>query len=246
MKWPIFTSLLVLVAAAGWLTVTASPPEVEISSFATTLKGRMASQRFNAELSLGRLTGTVIPPGATFSFNKIVGSFSMDQGYRKAPVSYNGQLVITWGGGVCQTSTTLYNTALLAGMQVTERSRHRFAASYVPPGRDAAVAYDAIDLRFRNPYPFPVRIEGQAEGDRLVIRMFGASKPAERPQITQEVRQVKEPRLYLIGSGAGPSRIRNSGKAGYEVATYRVMGSRRELLSVDSYPTMHKIVERRD
>lgn len=224
---------------------SATPKEVAIASFATSLKGRMRSQRHNAELAMDRLNGNVIGPGETFSFNKVVGTYSRDQGYRKAPVSYNGQLVSAWGGGVCQTSTTLYNAALLAGMEVVERNRHRFAASYVPAGRDAAVAFDSIDLRFRNPYPFPVRIGGKAEADRLVLAIYGSKAPAERPQIVQDMRQVLPAQLIELGSHPGRPRLRNSGKDGYEVATYRLTGSRKELLSIDSYPAMHRIVEYR-
>jgi vancomycin resistance protein VanW len=236
----------VALAAVIVVGVFVSPrPEVLMASYGTSLKGRMRSQRHNAELGLDRLDGYVIQPGATFSFNKVVGTCSRDQGYRKAPVSYNGQLVENWGGGVCQTSTTLYNAALLAGMQILERNRHRFAPSYVPAGRDAAVAYDAIDLRFRNPYPFAVRIRGEVVGERLVLGIHGERVPTARPEVVQDVRQVSAPRLFEIGARPGRARLRNSGKTGYEVATYRVTGNRRELLSVDSYPAMHKIVEYR-
>jgi vancomycin resistance protein VanW len=226
--------------------VFASPQdEVLMASYGTSLKGRMRSQRHNAELGLDRLDGYVIQPGATFSFNKVVGTCSRDQGYRKAPVSYNGQLVENWGGGVCQTSTTLYNAALLAGMQIVERNRHRFAPSYVPAGRDAAVAYDTIDLQFRNPYPFAVWIKGEVVGERLVLGIHGEHVLSARPEVVQDVRQVSAPRLFEIGARPGRARLRNSGKTGYEVATYRVTGNRRELLSVDSYPAMHKVVEYR-
>lgn len=223
----------------------ASKPEVVIASYGTSLKGRMGSQRHNAELGLDRLDGYVIQPGATFSFNEVVGTCSRDQGYRKAPVSYNGQLIDSWGGGVCQTSTTLYNAALLAGMEIKERNRHRFAPSYVPAGRDAAVAYNTIDLRFRNPYSFPVRISGAVEGDKLVLALHGLRGPEVRPEIVQDVRQVSKPHTFELGSRPGRARVRNTGKTGYEVATYRITGSKRELLSIDSYPAMHRVVEYR-
>ena len=234
------------IAIFGFVLDAPSVPKLQqLASFSTSLDGRMNSQRHNAELGLSKLNGYIIAPGETFSFNKVVGTCSRDQGYRKAPVSYNGQLVASWGGGVCQTSTTLYNTALLAGMEIVERNRHRFAPSYVPPGRDAAVALDSIDLKFRNPYPFPVRLRGHASNERLTIELVGNRPPAERPQIVQDVRQVRSPRLVEFGTRPGKPHLRNSGKAGYEVATYRIMGGRKELLSTDSYPAMHKIVEYR-
>src|SRR3989337_693852 len=116
--------------------------------------------------------GKVLQAGAEFSFNRTVGSWSADRGYVKAPVSYDGELIPSWGGGVCQVSSTLYNAALLAGLEILERHRHRFPARYVPPGQDAAVAQLDIDLRFRNPYRWPVRIEAEAEGDEVICRIL--------------------------------------------------------------------------
>lgn len=235
-----------MVLTLGAMLAQGGSADVLLAEFATSLEGRMASQRYNAELALERLRGVVIHPGETFSFNRVVGSFSRDAGYRKAPVSYNGQLVSSWGGGVCQSSTTLYNAALYAGLEVVERNRHRFAPSYIPPGRDAAVAYESIDLKLRNPHSFPVRIEGHADERRLILRFLARESTSERPKVVQDVQHVLQPQVFEMRTGpGGKSRIRNSGKAGYEVATYRVTGERRELLSIDSYPPMHRIVEYR-
>ena len=113
---------------------SAPPPEVKISGYATSLKGRTASQRHNAQRAAELLDGKVIAPGEVFSFNRVVRSWAQDTGYVKAPVSYDGELIKAYGGGVCQTSTTLYNAALLAGMPIIERHPHVFAPHYVPPG----------------------------------------------------------------------------------------------------------------
>src|SRR5213594_2378751 len=109
---------IVLLAGGGLLgRLAAAPPaQVEIAGFATSLKGRTTSQRHNAILSAQELDGALIPPGRVFSFNHRVRTWSQDAGYVKAPVSYDGELVRAYGGGVCQTSTTLYNAALLAGL----------------------------------------------------------------------------------------------------------------------------------
>src|SRR5438132_13609304 len=99
------------IGLAGKLAV-APNPTVELAAFATSLNGRTASQRHNAMLSANDLNGSIVPPGEVFSFNKAVKTWSADEGYVKAPVSYDGELVRAYGGGVCQTSTTLYNAAL--------------------------------------------------------------------------------------------------------------------------------------
>lgn len=219
------------------------PRERVLATYSTPLEGRMRSQRHNAELCLDRLDGREIGPHEVFSFNRSVGTWSRDRGYRKAPVSYNGQLVNSWGGGVCQTSTTLYNAALLGGLEIVERHRHRFAPGYVPPGRDAAVAFDRIDLRFANPYPFPIRLRGAVENGRLVIRILGQGTP-RASTVTTEVRQTRQPLVMTIAGGR-TGRVRNSGKSGYEVLVWRTMDGRRQLVSVDDYPAMNRIVEYR-
>jgi len=230
-------------SVASLAILVAKPNEVTISRYATSLDGRNRAQRHNADLALSRLDGAVIAPGQVFSFNARVGTFSKDQGYRKAPVSYNGQLVDSWGGGVCQTSTTLYNTALLAGMDIVERNRHRFAPSYVPPGRDAAVAFNTIDLKFRNPYDFPVRIHAVDRDDRVEIEMLGAHALRVKPEVVTQMAEVHAPGIYLIGEGGQFGRRRNSGKPGYEVNVFRFIGEREELISSDNYPAMNRIVQ---
>ena len=232
-----------LALAAGAAAIVSVPSEAVVGGYATSLKGRSRAQRHNAGLALARLVGAKILPGETFSFNRRVGTFSRDQGYRKAPVSYNGQLIDDWGGGVCQTSTTLYNAALLAGMAVVERAHHRFAPSYVPPGRDAAVAYPGVDLRFRNPYPFPVRVVGRMEGDRLQVSLVGARAPAVRPEVVSRVTEVDAPETFVLGGAEGRRRVRNTGKAGFAVDVVRIVGDRRETVSQDAYPAMNRVVQ---
>lgn len=219
------------------------PREHVLGAFATSLNGRTRSQRHNTGLALKRLVGATILPGATFSFNRRVGSFSRDEGYRKAPVSYNGQLISDWGGGVCQTSTTLYNAALLAGLTINERNRHHFCPSYVSPGRDAAVAFSNIDLKFTNPYPFPIKILGRISGDQLMIDFRASHDLPQTPIVYEEVAHVHEPTTFRLGKLSGRSRLRNSGKRGYEVAVFRQIGNRREFISKDEYPAMNKVLE---
>jgi len=237
-------ALLVLgiAGAAVWGLAQPRGPVV-IASYHTSLDGRSGSQRHNADLAIRQLNGAIIPPHAVFSFNDRVGSYSRDAGYRRAPVSYNGQLIDAWGGGVCQASTTLYNAALLAGFKVVERSHHHFAPSYVPVGLDAAVAYSSIDLKLQNPYDFPVQIRAKLDDGRLSVALYGERSLPAPPRVLQDLRNRKDVTAYRVGGGGASSRLRNSGKAGYDVVVYRVMAGRRELISSDHYPAMARVVE---
>ncbi len=230
---------LAATGAALWVT----PQEHVVASYATSLHGRNRSQRHNAVRALQKLSGAVIEPGATFSFNAKVGSFSRDDGYRKAPVSYNGQLIDSWGGGVCQASTTVYNAALLAGMQIVERHRHEFCPSYVPPGLDAAVAFSDIDLKFRNPWPYAVRLKATTSEDLLKVDFIANSTPDSTIRVVQNVHDIQQPTEFALGHRGRGGRVRNSGKPGYDVTVFRIQGKRRELISSDSYPAMNRVVD---
>jgi vancomycin resistance protein VanW len=244
-----FSLLATAVLIAG---LEGPPQEVELAGYATSLAGRSSSQRHNARLSAKALHGTIIGPGETFSFNSTVRSWTFDRGYVKAPVSYDGELVRAFGGGVCQTSTTLYNAVVLAGLAIAERHAHVFAPSYVAPGRDAAVAQYDIDLRVRNPYPWAVRLQAGIVGDRLEVRVFGRERPPAAVEVTTDVLSAAAPGrvTYLIEgpAGLGGRRyLRSPGAMGYRTRTYRSFSSNgreigRELLSEDTYQAMNRMV----
>jgi vancomycin resistance protein VanW len=245
-----FASAIVTTALGGSLfgrLAAAPPPEVEMAGYATTLVGRSQSQRHNARLSAEQINGRIVPPGGVFSFVKSVNSWSVDRGYVKAPVSFDGELLRAFGGGVCQTSTTLYNAALLSGMEIVERHSHEFTAHYVPPGQDAAVAFPSLDLRFRNPYPWPVRISATVKNEKLEVRLFGAAKPDLQYRVVAETLQ-RTPPTRITGRGAGPeSYIRSPGAVGCRVVAFRLglkngVAVRHDRLSDDTYRAMDRIV----
>ncbi len=171
-------------AFAGWLAQTA-PQERVLAAFSTSLKGRTRGQKHNARLAARSLDNRVIAPRGVFSFNQTVKSWSVDGGYSKALVSYDGELVRAYGGGVCQASTTLYNAALLAGLPILERHPHVFVPGYIAPGRDAAVAYPGIDLRFQNSSAHPLRIRARVRGDRLEISILGTRSTRNQTTTTR-------------------------------------------------------------
>ncbi len=71
-------------------------------------------------------------PGETFSFNKHTGKRSKENGYKSAPVIMEGEMEEDYGGGVCQVSSTLYNSVLYAGLEIVNVKNHTIPSSYVP------------------------------------------------------------------------------------------------------------------
>ena len=247
--WMFFALLAAaLFGAMGWAAARREP-EVVLARFGTSLRGRTPNQVHNVSLAARSIHGRWIAPGGLFSFNRTVGSWSSASGYKRAPVSYDGELVPSWGGGVCQASTTLYNAALLAGLDVPERHRHRWLAGYVSPGRDAAVAFSNIDLKLRNPHPWPVRLEAYIRGEVVELRVVGRERPSVTYAIRQRLESATEPVVARQPWEPGmPVRaVRNPGRRGCRVLTYRVRlegqsETGRELLSDDSYPAMSRLL----
>lgn len=238
-------ALLCLVAViALWRLPQLPGNERTIAAFSTSVRGRTHSQIHNVRLALASLDGAVIKPDKEFSFNRTVGPWSVDRGYRRAPVSFSGEMVRDWGGGVCQASTTLYNAVLLAGLPILERHRHHWPSTYAPPGQDAAVAYPGIDLRFRNCLPAPVRISARIEGESIVIRLHSRANPP-RIEVEREVMSVTPPATVTRFTSIRRAPVR--GQPGCEVAIYRRFLTgvpRRELVSRDQYPPLNRLVWR--
>lgn len=173
----------------------------------------------NIRLAGQRLDGCVLPPGATLSFNQIVGSRqSADSAFKPAPVFSDKGRVRALGGGVCQVSSTLYAVVLLTDLQVLERHAHAMPVPYLAPGLDATVS-NALDLKIRNPHPFAVQIRVRVEGRRLHVEVW-----AEQP-LRQKVTLSRR-----------ASRCFRDGVPAVQVVVWRVYGSGpREKMSEDVY-----------
>jgi len=242
-----FGVLLLSGAFGFWRLLGAPNPQLEMAGYATSLQGRTQGQRHNARLAAEAINGKVIEPDAVFSFNRAVKSWTVDQGYVKAPVSFDGELVRAFGGGVCQTSTTLYNAALLAGCPVLERHPHSFRPLYCPPGRDAAVAYPGVDLRIKNPYAWPIHIRATAHDNRLDVRLMGAQAPTQQARIETQILSHSAPSRQTRKSQKGNAPFRRAiGLDGYRVVSYRVIykngrALRRESLGDDTYAVMNDV-----
>ncbi|MGB8955344.1 MAG: VanW family protein [Tumebacillaceae bacterium] len=145
-----------------------------VGTFSTSLAGHDASGRVqNIKLASQKIDGMILLPGGTFSFNDTTGdSNDPKAGWQLATVIVGKEFTDGYGGGICQVSSTLYNSVLKAGLQVKERYTHSLPVGYVPAGHDATVSYPELDFRFVNSYDVPVRIGAQIEGGNVVCKIF--------------------------------------------------------------------------
>lgn len=127
----------------------------------------------NLRLAAEAINGYVIEPGATFSFNEVVGDTTAERGYKEAPVLYSSGLGSSDGGGICQVSTALYIAAVRADLEIVERHPHSVPSDYAPIGLDATIVYGSRDLRIKNNTDFPITIYAKAVGQTVSVNLLG-------------------------------------------------------------------------
>ena len=159
-----------------------------ISKFSTNYNSRDKDRTTNLRLAAEKINGTVLMPGETFSYNTVVGERTIAAGYKEAPIYQNGEVVDGLGGGICQISTTLYNAALYANLEIVERRNHQFVPSYANAGRDATVVYGSIDFKFKNTRSYPVKIICTVSGGVAKCEIYGLKEnPDYDVEITSEI-----------------------------------------------------------
>jgi len=197
----------------------------------------------NVRLASAFLDGLLLAPGQVFSFNETVGPREMARGFRYAMVISGGSFEPGLGGGVCQVSSTLYNTVLLAGLEIVERHNHSVRIAYVPIGRDATVLYGSKDFKFKNNTPGFIMLKTKLEGLKLEIAVYGKGpKPFDQVQISSRVlKNIPAPTKTYQSPALAPGerKLVEKGQSGYISETYRQLtkGSQviNELLSRDYY-----------
>jgi len=143
--------------------VSAPLPDGTLGEFATRYGAYPKNRGSNIQLASDQIDGVIVLPGQVFSFNDAVGPTTKANGFKLARTFIKGKDTRGYGGGVCQVSTTLYNAALMAGMEILERHAHSKPVGYVAEDRDAATSYGSMDFKFRNNLPYPVRVNSAVE-----------------------------------------------------------------------------------
>src|SRR5205823_2077214 len=159
-----------------------------------TFYGGDPNRIHNVQLVAHLVDGKLIAPGATFSFNGTTGERNASKGFLEAPVIINGELETGLGGGVCQVSTTVFNAAYEAGLDITARTNHALYISHYPQGRDATVDYPDVDLEFVNDTPHWLLLRTFVSADSLTVNLYG----------TPQHRRVETETAPLVVTGSAP------------------------------------------
>lgn len=223
--------------------------ETQVSSFTTNYQVSAAGRAENIALAASKINGAIILPGEEFSFNKMTGERTVENGFKGAPVIINDKLVDGVAGGVCQVSSTLYNAVIKLGIKPTQRRNHTLAPAYVQLGFDATVS-ESIDYRFRNTLSYPLYIQGKAQGGRLTFNIYSHPSLKEMKYVlVNEVVEVIEPQIIYNAVNTIPSgsieKIQEPIR-GYKVRVY-LLGYKngkeisREVIYNDNYNKVDEI-----
>lgn len=146
---------------------------VKLSSY-ETYSSNTANGTSNMKISLEACNGSIIQPDGVWSFNSCTGDSNLtSNGYKAASVIIDGEVTDGIGGGICQSSSTIYNAALRANMKVVERYNHKWASSYVPTGLDATIDYPNLDLKVQNTSKYQMFLECKVVGTTLYASFWG-------------------------------------------------------------------------
>ena len=258
--------LLAAMAAGGGnvnLSVTEQAPEITtdriggmygLIDYAITNANSSSKARLNnIKLAMSMINGTKLAPGETFSFNDTVGQRTSSRGFRMATAYSGGEVTEQVGGGICQVSTTLFNAAVKADMQIDERHNHSLTVHYVDKGKDATVDWGNQDLKFTNTSPDDIYICCYLTEDRRVrFGIFGRLLPNGEKitldAVTVRVNKFETQYQPDPSLGHGQTRIAEEGRDGYKAEAYKVRWDAegnelsRELLCTSVYKSKDEIV----
>ena len=198
-----------------------------ISSFTTTTT-KDKDRNNNIEISAAALNGRMVKPGDTMSFNDCTGQRTGEKGYREAGAIAGGVLVDDTGGGVCQTSSTLFNAVVRADLEIVKRSAHSWPSSYVNKGEDATVNWPSLDFVFRNNGAYPVFVIAWYENQTVTVQIYGKLLPnGQTVDLESEVIKTIKPDdavLYTLDASlpVGTRKAGRKKRTGYVVDTYKV------------------------
>ncbi|MCD8020736.1 MAG: VanW family protein [Clostridiales bacterium] len=224
----------------------------ELGTFTTSYSGSTSGRCTNVENGAELINGTLLYPGESLSVYEKVAPFTAENGYELAGSYENGKTVQTYGGGICQVSTTLYNAVLRAELNVTERENHSMTVHYVELSEDAAISGTDKDFKFENNLDTPIYIEGTTSGSTITFTIYGKEYRDENRTIefVSETVSTKSPSVKEVKDSTleeGKTVVEQEGVTGYTARLWKVVyvdGKEQERVQINSssYMSVQKIV----
>ena len=207
----------------------------------------------NVKLSAAACNGVVLNTGDVFSYNATTGQRTTAKGYQAAPAYVQGETVDEVGGGVCQTSSTLYYACLRSNLEITERYAHRYVPAYIDWGMDATVSWGGPDYKFTNNTNYPIKIVTSYSGGYLTVKILGTNVDGTSVKMTNEVLSTTPWETVYKDDDtlpAGTEKVTTTPYTGYKVKSYRnVYDKNGKLISstyeaTSDYKVRNKVISR--
>lgn len=224
-----------------------------LGSYHTSYGTSGAGRSQNVANGTAKINGSVVYPGEEFSVYETVSPFEASNGYELAGSYENGTTVESYGGGICQVSTTLYNAVIRAELEVSERFNHSMIVSYVDPSADAAIAGTYKDLKFKNNTDAPIYIEGYTAGKVVYFNIFGHETRESGRQVSfvSETLSTTDPGVQYQAAADQPIgyiHTTQSAHTGYtaqlwKIVTLNGVEQSREVFNSSTYKPSPKIVQ---
>jgi vancomycin resistance protein YoaR len=215
-----------------------------LSTFTTDMGASSSNRIWNVHLMADYIDGTIIKPGKTFSFNKVVGPRTPERGFREGQMILGSLLVPAIGGGVCQTATTLFNNAYELGLPVRERHNHSWYISHYPIGRDATVSWGGPDLKFKNDLDHAILIKTSYTDSTLTFSFFSTKQGRKVVSSTGPQTNFRSPKssyAYDPSAPKGSKRtVAGSHAQGFDITVFRKVYEHGKLVRKDSF-TSHYV-----
>lgn len=199
----------------------------------------------NLRIACEKLNGIILQPGEELSYNETLGERTKENGWKPAPAYSGTTLVDSYGGGICQVSSTLYYCALLSDLEIVSRINHGFSVSYIDLGMDATVSWGNPDFVFKNNTNFPIKIEAWVEEGYVNMRIWGTIEKDYYVKMEYEIVGGENPAVtyqtHSADSGYYDGQVLYPGVFGPYVKTYRCKYDREtdELISRDFEARSH-------
>ena len=222
-----------------------------LGTYHTDFSSSTAERVINIKNAVDKIDGTVLYPGEEFSVYEAIAPLDAENGYELAGAYENGTTVQSYGGGVCQVSTTLYNAILYAELNVTQRSNHSMLVHYVDPSRDAAIAGTYKDLKFQNSTDAPIYIEGYTSGGIVYFTIYGEETRLSNRKVEYQSETVSQdtPPVQIAAAVAPVGYVAvtqkpNVGQSAklWKVVTIDGVEQEREVVNTSKYSSSPKII----
>ena len=223
-----------------------------IGSYTTNFASSSAGRAKNVITGVSKVDGTILYPGEEFDLAKTVSPFTQENGYELAGSYQNGTVVESFGGGICQVATTLYNAVIRAELEITMRFNHSMLVHYVEPSMDAAIAGNYKDLKFKNNLDAPVYIEGYCSGGIIYFNVYGKETRPSNREISFESETVSktDPKVQFTMDAsltAGSVSVTQSGQSGCIAQLWKIVKvdgkqQSRDLFNKSNYQATPKLI----